>query len=157
MNDEYTPGKWKEYALHTEIQIAGFFGPYRFLSNFEPCKVYFEGDCYPSSENAYQAAKTLNIAKRMYFVTCTPREAKERGKKMELRKDWDSIKQTIMRDIVTNKFDVNASLFICLKATGERVLIEKNHWNDLYWGVDLDGIGENNLGKILMNYRKRCR
>ena len=29
---------------------------------------------------------------------------------------------------------------------------ERNCWNDRYWGT-VDGIGENNLGKILMSVR----
>jgi hypothetical protein len=53
----YRFGDWKEYAIHDSHLIHGFFGDYRWLSNFHSCPVYFDGLLYPSSENAYQAAK----------------------------------------------------------------------------------------------------
>ena len=40
-----------------------------------------------------------------------------------------------------------------LLSTGEEELIEGNTWNDRFWGV-CDGMGENNLGKILMAVRE---
>ena len=44
-------------SFYDSDNIKGFFGGYRWLSNFHVCDVMFEGDLYPSSENAYQAAK----------------------------------------------------------------------------------------------------
>ena len=40
--------------------VTEFQGEYRFLSNFWPAQVVFEGVTYPTSEHAYQAAKTLD-------------------------------------------------------------------------------------------------
>ena len=37
--------------------------------------------------------------------------------------------------------------------TGNTELIEGNFWGDTFWGI-CDGVGENNLGKILMRVRK---
>lgn len=37
--------------------------------------------------------------------------------------------------------------------TGDAELIEGNSWGDTFWG-ECNGIGENNLGKILMKIRK---
>jgi predicted NAD-dependent protein-ADP-ribosyltransferase YbiA (DUF1768 family) len=42
-----------------ENKIQGFFGEYRWLSNFWPVKIHFEEKTYPSVEHAYQAAKCL--------------------------------------------------------------------------------------------------
>jgi predicted NAD-dependent protein-ADP-ribosyltransferase YbiA (DUF1768 family) len=39
-----------------------------------------------------------------------------------------------------------------LKATGDEELVEGNWWNDTFWGV-CNGVGENNLGKLLMKIR----
>src|SRR3954468_6821071 len=44
--------------------IDSFQGEYRFLSNFWPAGVEFEGITYPTAEHAYQAAKTLDVALR---------------------------------------------------------------------------------------------
>ena len=57
--------------------------------------------------------------------------------------------------IVRNKFIPNDDLMEKLIATGNAELIEGNWWKDTYWGV-CDGIGENKLGKILMQIRKEC-
>ena len=75
----------REYVVHTENEILGFFGPYRFLSNFHKCPVYFEGVLYPSTENAFMAAKTLDIEQRKQFVHIEPNEAKALGRKINLR------------------------------------------------------------------------
>lgn len=38
---------------------------YRFLSNFWPAIVFYDGLEYPTTEHAYQAAKTLDWEKRI--------------------------------------------------------------------------------------------
>ena len=47
----------------------------------------------------------------------------------------------------------NAALNTLLQETQNKYLEETNHWNDTFWGV-CNGIGENMLGKILMEIRK---
>ena len=42
----------------TENVIDSFVGEYYFLSNFYPCSIEHDGLRYPSSEHAYQAAKS---------------------------------------------------------------------------------------------------
>ena len=49
--------------------IDSFFGPYRFLSNFEPCTVEYDGMTYNCSEAAYQAAKTTDVSLRIAFTS----------------------------------------------------------------------------------------
>ena len=39
-------------------KIERFSGDYRFLSNFHPCDITYNGINYKSTENAYQAQKT---------------------------------------------------------------------------------------------------
>ena len=67
--------------------ISEFKGKYYFLSNFYLCGVNFEGDTYPSVENAFQAAKVLDKHKRIPFQCCSASEAKRLGKKVHLRSD----------------------------------------------------------------------
>lgn len=71
-------GKERDYIVHDESQIKGFFGEYRYLSNFELGDVIYEGIKYPSSENAYQAAKSNDVEVRKQFVNITPSESKDR-------------------------------------------------------------------------------
>jgi predicted NAD-dependent protein-ADP-ribosyltransferase YbiA (DUF1768 family) len=36
-------------------------------------------------------------------------------------------------------------------------LEERNNWGDIWWGVNINGEGENNLGKILMKVRNELK
>ena len=142
------------------MAINSFFGEYRFLSNFWACDVYYEGLTYPSSEAAYQAAKTLDMNERRQFLNLTPGQAKRFGKKITLRDDWEEVKCDVMSEIVWNKFNGNSYLTNLLIATGDEELIEGNTWHDNTWGnCSCDRCkniqGKNYLGKILMNTRKR--
>lgn len=137
--------------------INTFMGKYRFLSNFWISPVTFEGDLYPCSENAYQAAKTTNKDYRLKFMdeAFSPKEAKKTGKKLPIREDWEQVKFQVMEDIVRDKF-THPEVRQLLLDTGDEELIEGNSWNDVVWGV-CKGIGENRLGKILMKVREELK
>lgn len=134
--------------------IASFSGEYRYLSNFWIAPVEYEGIVYPSSEHAYQAAKTLNKDLRGAFAEITsPAEVKRLGQTITMRPDWDDVKINVMRDIVTAKFEQNPELMKMLMATKGHDLIEGNTWGDTFWGECPIGKGRNELGKILMSIR----
>lgn len=137
--------------------IKEFRGDNRFLSNFYPAIVSYEGKKYPTSEHAFQAAKTLDkLAIEKIRMAKTPGKAKRLGRKVVLRDDWDTVRILIMERIVRSKFSNDTALKEKLLATGDQELIEGNHWGDTFWGV-CEGIGENNLGKLLMRVRKYLR
>lgn len=133
--------------------IDSFFGPYRFLSNFEPCTVEYEGMTYNCSEAAYQAAKTTDVSLRIAFTTMNGSKAKFAGQKLPIRADWNDVKVDVMYQIVKDKFSRNPELKEKLLSTGTLLLIEGNYWGDKFWGV-CNGEGENHLGKILMRVRR---
>jgi len=125
---------------------------YRFLSNFWLSPVVFEGEVYPSSEHAFQAAKSLDKSVREQIKGCsTPGKAKRMGARVELRSDWETIKDDVMLDVLRDKFKDN-DLRERLIATGTKELIEGNTWGDKYWGM-VAGEGKNMLGKLLMQVR----
>lgn len=135
--------------------IQEFQGEYRWLSNFWPAEVEYDGDIYPSVENAYQAAKTLDKKARKPFETCKPGEAKRLGKVLPLRDDWHEVKLTVMRSLLQQKFHSCGSLSKKLLSTGDAKLMEGNNWNDRYWGVSpVGGVGLNMLGVLLMEVRQ---
>jgi len=154
----YKKGEWKDFAIQNDFEIKGFFGEYRFLSNFGPAKVFLDDVEYSSVELAYQAAK-WKPENRSYFLTCTPLESIDYNRKnlpdMYSHEQWDAKKFDIMRDLIKQKFDwtLNPENYEKLKATGNKHLEEMNWWGDSYWGTDKNGNGENNLGKILMEIR----
>ena len=58
-------------------KIESFSGVFRFLSNFYPAPVHYEGIDYPTSEHAFQAAKTVDKNQRLNIAMLeTPGEAK---------------------------------------------------------------------------------
>lgn len=144
-----------ECSTYNDKEIKGFFGGYRWLSNYHICPVEFEGDTYPSSENAFQAAKAL-WADRSLFFKCTPTEAKAYGKNVKIDNiaAWDSRKLDVMRKVLESKFAKNPDLKEKLLETQGKYLEETNWWGDTYWGVS-NGRGENQLGKILMEIRDK--
>jgi ribA/ribD-fused uncharacterized protein len=138
--------------------IDSFRGKYYFLSNFFPAEVTYNGLTYQNNEAAFQAQKTYSKEERIEFTTLEPKDAKRRGRRVRLRRDWEQVKDRIMEEIVRAKFSQNEELKEQLLATGEAQLVEGNRWNDRYWGVDIrSGVGENHLGKILMKVRSELR
>lgn len=133
--------------------ITKFTGPYRWLSNFWPCIVVYEGMEYPSSEHAYQAAKfKSNTVRILIRNSVTPGRAKRKARQLYMRSDWDDVKVDIMSRIVYDKFIRTKNLRDALLATKDAELIEGNTWDDTFWG-SCNGVGENHLGKILMDVR----
>lgn len=142
-----------EYMDYTMKIIDTFRGLNGFLSNFWECPVMYDGVVYPSSEHAFQAAKTLDLNERETVRLCkTPGDAKRTGKLVSLRTDWEQVKIGVMYSILLYKFTNNPALRTKLKETGEAHLIEGNTWGDVFWGVCLDR-GENHLGQLLMKIR----
>ena len=144
--------------MTTISTIDSFRGKYYFLSNFFPAEVTYNGLTYQNNEAAFQAQKTYSKEERIEFTTLEPRDAKRRGRRVRLRRDWEQVKDRIMEEIVRAKFSQNEELKEQLLATGDAQLVEGNRWNDRYWGVDIQsGVGENHLGKILMKVRSELR
>ena len=143
-------------ATVTDDKVLGFFGPYRFLSNFHRCPVELDGIVYPSSEHAYMACKSVSLEERRRIAGLTnPAEAKRYGRTMTISaEDWDTQRLAAMLRVLMAKFK-DPALRQELLATGNRYLEETNNWGDRYWGVD--GTGLNHLGKLLMMLRDTYR
>lgn len=133
--------------------IRGFNGKYSFLSNFSMGNVVYEGTEFRFRENAFQAAKTINENMRDLFRWISPGEAKMRGRGINLREDWESVRDGVMYEVVLDCFSRNKWLGEKLIYTGDAYLVEDNNWGDMYWGQCM-GVGLNKLGEILMRVRK---
>lgn len=132
--------------------IDSFRDEFAFLSNFYPASVTLDNFHYRTVEHAYQAAKTFDAAQRaMIALYSSPATAKQFGKKVTLRNDWELIKEQAMLDLLRQKFAI-PELRAKLIATAKARLIEGNYWNDTYWGV-CNGQGKNRLGILLMKVR----
>lgn len=138
--------------------IDKFDGGYFFLSNFYECEVVYDGITYKNSEAAFQAQKCADPIKRGQFANLNPSEAKRLGRKVELREDWESIKNEVMYAVCYAKFSQNPDLKERLLETCGDYLEEGNYWHDNYWGVCScdkckDKVRKNQLGSILMQLR----
>ena len=112
-----------------------------------------------TSEHYFQAQKFAETEfEEQVRLSATPMEAatKGRDRSKPLRKDWEEVKDDIMRRAVLEKFKANSDAKKILLSTGNEDIIEKTT-KDYYWGCGEDGTGKNMLGKILMETRKILR
>jgi N-glycosidase YbiA len=144
------------------IFFYNVFEPYGCFSNFSPHSINLEGEIWPTSEHYYQAQKFIGTP---YHHLCaqihqasSPEIAAAIGRNPQhiVRSDWDSLKTKIMYRAVFTKFRRHLDLKALLLGTGE-VLIVENSPTDSYWGCGSDGLGQNQLGKILMQIRQELR
>lgn len=143
--------KTNKYGIH------GFFGPFRFLSNFHFVNIEWNGVTFPTTEHAYQAAKSDDPEVWKFFASLAkPAEARKLGQEIKLHPEWhDRIKFEVMYDLTQQKY-AKDPLRQMLLDTGELYLEETNHWGDVIWGV-WNGVGQNALGHTLMMVRDELR
>lgn len=137
--------------------ITAFRGRWTKLGNYSSCVVFYNGHAYQSVEHAYQAQKTLGLTdQKKIRDSPTPATAKKLARKKPLRPDWDSVKVSIMRELLREKFSQEPERSILL-STGVAELVEGNWWKDTFWGQCPVGNGENWLGRLLMEVRTELR
>lgn len=171
---------YKIYILIQELpmDIIGFKKEYKFLDNsysgashgpFVHRVFLYDGssfsDIFRTAEHAYQCSK----AKTSYDAHSISRlpyadQVYRNGRKLDLRPDWEDIKLDIMGGILRSKFSTldldtgsSKSMAYKLLATGDQNLINETKFKrNLFWGT-YDGVGENHLGKLLMEIREELK
>lgn len=142
--------------------INCFDKEYAFLSNFYPSPITDGNLLFPTVEHMFQAAKTLNIKEYEEIAAAdTPGRAKQLGKKVSLREDWEKVKDDIMYQALWLKFSI-PELREKLLATGDEELVEGTTWHDNEWGncsceKCANIVGKNKLGKMLMKIREEIK
>ncbi|MFJ1675074.1 NADAR family protein [Streptomyces sp. NPDC088251] len=88
----------------------------------------------------------------------TPLRAAELGRapSKPLRRDWDRVKDDVMRRAVATKFRARADIRDILLSTADEEIVEDTT-TDHYWGRGRTGTGKNMLGRILMRTRNQLR
>lgn len=132
---------------------------YGCFSNFSKHGFELNGKYWMTSEHYFQAQKFVETEfEEQVRLSATPMEAANKGRDRSkpLRKDWEEVKDDIMRRAVLEKFKANTDARNMLLSTGNEDIIEKTT-KDYYWGCGEDGTGKNMLGKILMETRKILR
>lgn len=143
--------------------IASFTGSYSFLSNFAPSPIQIEFKdkqrLFPTAEHLFHASKLFFLTKpepdawMTNLLNTTPGDSKKMGRTLKIDVDrWDAAAYAYMKRVQTLKYEQNPDLRLLLKGTKDYILIEGNSHGDKRWG-QVAGVGENLLGKILMEVR----
>jgi N-glycosidase YbiA len=154
--------------------VLAFYGrrsapEWAWLSNFEGGPVEMpdphtgKRTTYPSKEHALMCHKTVSHDDHEWIRAAKePKHAKsrggprgERGRKIELRSDWDEIKLGVMVEILRHWYAANPAYADHLRATGDRLIVEDSP-QDAIWGIRSRGgrfAGTNLLGRAHMAVR----
>ena len=165
----------REFGERTDgnyMIIGGIHSSYQPLSNWYSCEVNYKGHTFNSVEQGYQWSKATFAndvtAARNLLYTTDPREAKDLGMNVQGLQyaDWNSEKDTIMRELVTIKFTDNIDLKNELLGTGDLKLAEAGLDTHFAIGLSLPSVdifdsdkwkGQNLLGKILCDVRAQLK
>lgn len=137
-------------------------GEYGCFSNFSQHSVVIRNKRYKTSEHYYQAQKyatTDPLYANKIAKAKTPKEAKnlanDKSRKLR-RKDWESAKIGVMRDVLRAKAEQHPEIKELLLATGDEKIVEDSPY-DFFWGTGDNGSGQNWLGRLWMELRAEYR
>ena len=126
------------------------------FSNFYNSPFVLDDLVWPTVEHYFQAQKfpTYKGLQEKIRYTKSPTIAKRLGstKTTHFRTDWETVKETVMKNALRAKFTQNKELSNMLKETKDLILKEKSP-RDNYWGIGSSGKGKNRLGILLMEIR----
>ena len=141
------------------IRFYKEFGEYGYLATYSNHGFFKDGIYWKTSEHYYQAQKFVEPEVKLKIANAkTPKRASTigRDRNLNLRSDWEEIKQNIMYDAVYFKFKQNKDILRKLLDTGNAELVEATV-KENYWGCGPNNDGQNNYGKILVRVRKQLR
>ncbi len=137
--------------------------PYGAFSNLYRREVEFEGETYVTSEHAYQAGKARKPAVRDWLMSApSPALLAMAAHGLyywDVAPGWSTSKFDRMRRVLKAKFTQHQDLHDLLLSTGYARLVETatvdSDVNRL-WG-EVNGVGRNMLGVLLMEVRQELR
>ena len=135
---------------------------YGAFSNFSSHPVRLDGKVWPTSEHYFQAQKFVGTGNDGYVEEVRKANGPMlaallgRSRKVKLRRDWESVKDAVMRRAVLAKFEQHDDIRDLLLGTGDEPLVEATT-DDHYWGIGTRGTGRNRLGQILAEVRTTLR
>lgn len=141
--------------------IDSFTGEFKFLNNAFPCNVEYQAMDCKSAEHAYQMAKMIDadsLDRNLHMDIAdadTITKARRLGRSKPVSSGWDQLRLNVMEQILESKFE-NFELGIQLMLTGDAQLVQGME-NDLFWGQNSAGLGENQMGLLLMKVRDKLK
>ncbi len=146
----------------SDKEVINFYsttGKYGCFSNFSRHHIFLKDKIWKTSEHYFQAQKFAGTEfeeKVRLASTAMESASLGRNRKFPFRKDWETVKDDIMREALKAKFTQDEDLKKILLETGDALLVEHTA-NDNYWGDGGDGSGQNMLGKLLMELREELK
>ncbi len=137
--------------------------PYGALSNLFRRPIVFEGETFATAEHAYQAGKARKKEVRAWLMAApSPALLAMAAHGLyywDISPGWSTTKFDRMKSILRAKFEQHEDLREILLGTGTARLVESatvdNQVNRV-WG-EVNGVGQNMLGKLLMEVRSELR
>lgn len=148
-----------------------FYGGY--FSNFHECSIELDGLKFRNSEAIFMVYKAMHfgdakIAAKM-MKQQFPAKVKALGRQVSGFDDfeWSKVRYNYMLSACRAKYSQNEYLKQALLNTGDKILVEASP-TDCVWGIgrgmdylfledESKWLGENLLGKVLMQVRKELR
>ncbi|KAJ7196834.1 hypothetical protein GGX14DRAFT_472937 [Mycena pura] len=157
-----SPVAFRGGSLPTLTRTRLFFhdkaDPYYEFTNVSSHPVWYNSQCYPTSDHLFHAFKFLphrpDLAE--HIRNCSQPAAEARRFPSAARRDWKSVNIHIMDEVLWRKFTQHESLKNMLLATGDAELIDNSPY-DSFWGSGADGRGRNQMGKALERLRTKLR
>lgn len=137
--------------------------PYGVFSNLFRRAITFEDVEYPTAEHAYQAGKARKEAVRDWILSAPSPSlvamAAHGLYTWDIAPNWSKTKFARMKGVLLAKYTQHEDLKQLLLSTGDARLVESatvdNAVNRL-WG-EVNGVGKNMLGTLLMEVREEIR
>ena len=137
-----------------EKRILAFDLYDKYLSAFSAHAVEYKGVLYPTVEHAYHSQRytdskiieEIKNARSAYLAW----ELSQKYKSQQIEK-FDDQKIRVMEDICRHKLAQHKDVqWLLAESKGQ--LIIKNY-PDPFWGIGMDGVGRNEMGKLWMKLR----
>lgn len=142
-------------------EVIGFWAQrekYGCFSNFHPCSFTWEGRKFNCSEQAFMWAKATYFKDDETAIKIMsesdPKKIKKLGRTVKDFNDeeWSIVRYNFMLSINMAKYSQNEDLKNILLSTGNQTIVEDSPY-DYIWGIGKNGVGQNLLGKVLMETR----
>lgn len=143
------------------IRFYSTTGDYGCFSNFSRHPVKISGKTYATTEAYFQSQKFAGVNPAYENKVAKEKSPKVaaamgRDRSVKIRRDWDSVKDSVMLVALHAKAKQHPSVAKTLLDTGDEEIIEDTT-NDYYWGCGSDGSGKNMLGRLWMRVRNELR
>lgn len=153
---------FKHNHIAPDIRFGSRHEKFGFLSNLSSHSIKYKHPnqkkttVWPTVEHAYQACKFEGEPEiELIRKQTDPLQAKKVSYDNQLawKKDWERQKVKIMRSLLSKKIKQHKEIEQNLLLTHTSKLIESSE-NDLFWGQNSRGDGENKLGKLWVELRE---